>query len=145
MAGERQAVAGAGGHELEGGRLILPVEEVERGDAVAVEIRRLFPDLDDPLGLGIGKPLEQDAVEEAEDRDVGAEAERERQNGEGREPGILGEGAQREPDIHPSGHGSLLGPLFMRPSIHPSSCIHPSDGKERPEVYPVAGRAIRLA
>ena len=77
---ERRRAAALGGHEVEDGVIRLPVEEIQRGDAVAVAAGRLLEDTDDPIGIRVRQRLEQDAVNEAEDRGVGADAERQRED-----------------------------------------------------------------
>ena len=67
------------------GVVLLPVEKVERRDAVALAARRLLEHADDAVGVRVGQRLQQQSVDEAEDGGVGADAERERQQRHGRE------------------------------------------------------------
>ena len=86
---ERGAAAGLGRHEVEHGVVLLPVEKVQRGDAVALAARRLLEHAHDAVGVRVGERLQQQSVDEAEDGGVGADAERERQqrhDGESRTP-----------------------------------------------------------
>ena len=71
--------------------LSLPVEEVQRRDPVALAPRRLLHDADDAIGVGVGERLQQHRVHEAEDRCIGANADGEGQDRDGREPRTLTE------------------------------------------------------
>ena len=51
-------------------------------------------DADELFGMGIGKPDEENSVDEAEDGGVGADAESQREDSDGREAGILAEQAR---------------------------------------------------
>ena len=105
--GERERVPGPRGHGLERGRLIPPIEEVEGGDAVAQTARRLFPDLNDLVRLGIRQRLQQQPVHEAEDGDVRAQPEGQRQHRKECEPRILHERAPGVPQIGQPRHFTL--------------------------------------
>ena len=70
--------------------LLLPVEVVGRRDRERLHAResarrRRVPHADEPVGLGVGERLEQDGVDDAEDRGVGADAQREDRQGRERE------------------------------------------------------------
>src|SRR5881394_4183279 len=56
-------------------------------------------DLDEPIRSGVRQRLEQHTVDRAEDGRVGADAKREREHGNGREAGALGEGADGVTEI----------------------------------------------
>jgi hypothetical protein len=79
--GEIHADGEVPAHRLSETALRPPVEEVRFGDgAVGDAVAAVgVPDPDDPLGIAEGERLEQDAANHAEDRGVGADAERERQ------------------------------------------------------------------
>ena len=98
LAGERHRVAPCRRHGLEDVAILLPVEEVGGRDAVVAAAGDLLPDLENPIGLGIGERLEQRAVHEAEDGAGRANAERQRQDGDGREARAASEVA--EPVAH---------------------------------------------
>ncbi len=82
-AGERNRPAGLGGHVVEDRVVFLPVQEVQGRDAVALEHRRLFEYANDPIGVLVRQRLEQDGVDEREDRCVGADSQRKRQECDG--------------------------------------------------------------
>jgi hypothetical protein len=90
------------GHVFEDGVLVLPVEEVERGDAIAAAARRLLPNHHDAVRVAVGQGLEQHAVHETEDGGVGSDAERE---GQQRDDGEAGRAAQRADGVT---HGCSL-------------------------------------
>src|SRR5215470_2735474 len=69
--------AGLSGHEIEDLVVLLPIEEVQRGDAVAIATRRLFENAYDSIGVLVGEWPEQHAIDEAENCRVGADAESE--------------------------------------------------------------------
>jgi hypothetical protein len=79
-AGEGGGAAGLSGHEFEDGIVLLPVEEVQCGDAVAVAAGRLLEDTNNPIGLRVRQRSEQDAIDEAENRGVGTDAECQRED-----------------------------------------------------------------
>ncbi len=56
--------------------------------------RRCVPDHDQPIGISVGQRLEEDGLDEAEKRGVRADAERERQDGDGGEAGLSTETLQ---------------------------------------------------
>ena len=93
-AGECGRPAGLGGHEIEDLVVLLPVEEIQRGDAVPVAARRLFEHAHDAIGVVIRQRTEHQAVHEAEDRRVGADAERQRQDRHRREAWACSERSQ---------------------------------------------------
>ena len=79
------------GDRVELGRMRLPVEIDAARDGVLVAVLEAFEDFDEPFGCGIRQRAEQHGVECAEDRGVGADAKRERQDGHGCEPGASAE------------------------------------------------------
>ena len=64
------------------------------------------PDEDQPVGVRIRQRPEQRLVEQAEDRGVGADAQRERQDGDEREDRLLAERPEGEAEVL---HGRLDG------------------------------------
>jgi hypothetical protein len=93
-AGERHRTAGLCGHVLEDGVVFLPVEIIQRRDAVTAPARRFLQDPDDPFRLAIRQRLQQHAVHKAENRRVGADADPQRQDGDDGKPRTLPEGPQ---------------------------------------------------
>ena len=69
------------------GEFELSLEELRRAEHVAFAwpVRALFPEHDDPLRIAERQPFEQHRVDDREDRGVGADAERERQDSDSRE------------------------------------------------------------
>ena len=53
----------------------------------------------EPSRIRVGKRPQEDAVDDAEDRGVGADAERQRRHGDGGEAGVRGEAAQSVADV----------------------------------------------
>ena len=104
-AGHRHAVAVDGGQRLEGLRLRLDVEEVlRRVDTVSGPPRPARSD--EPVGLGERQRLQQDCVDDAEDRAVRADAEGQRRDGHEREAGRLPQPSQRVDEVLAQGvHG----------------------------------------
>ena len=74
-------------HPVERRDAIAPSEELRRAEHVAFAwpVRALFPEHDDPLRIAERQPFEQHRVDDREDRGVGADAERERQDSDSRE------------------------------------------------------------
>ena len=64
-------------------------------------VRRVLTQADQPLGLVERQRLQQHAVDHAEDRGGGADAERQRQDGRGREGGLLPERARGVAQVLP--------------------------------------------
>ena len=55
--------------------------------------------VDEPVAVAVGQRLEQHAADDAEDRRVGADAERQREDDDGGEAGAVSQRAQRVPEI----------------------------------------------
>ena len=75
------------GHAVKAVALGLPVHEVRVRHRHTGEIGRAFPDLHQAFGIAVRQRLQEHAVDHAEDRCVGADAERQgnhRDSGEGR-------------------------------------------------------------
>jgi hypothetical protein len=87
--GQRDGIARLRRHEVEDGVVSLPVEEVQRGDAVARAPGRLLHDPDDAIGVGIGEWLQQHRIDEAEDGGIGADADGQCQDRDGRKSWAL--------------------------------------------------------
>ncbi len=79
--------------EVEDRVVSLPVEEVQRGDAVPFTLWRLLEDPDDPFGVVVGQRFQQDAIHEAEDGDVGADANGQREDRHQRKAAAVGQRA----------------------------------------------------
>jgi hypothetical protein len=89
------------GHVLEQLRLVLEVDEQigRERELVQVQAIRVAPDVREAAGIPVGKRLEQDAIDDAEDRGHRADAERERQGRDGHESRFLAEAAKRQSDV----------------------------------------------
>jgi len=76
--GQVDGLAGPHGHALEGRVVSPPGNEVRVGDGDVIEVplRRDLVEADQPLRLGKGKRLEEQAVEDAEDDGVTADSQR---------------------------------------------------------------------
>ena len=80
---------------LERLRARAPLEEVQRMHRDGrLRIRRLFPERDEATGIRIRQRTQQHRVDEAEDRGVCADAERQREHGDHREARALAKRAQ---------------------------------------------------
>ena len=84
------------GHRVELRRMRLPVEIDAARDGVLIAVFEAFEDFDEAIGRGIGQRPQQHGVERAEDRGVGADPEREREDGDGREAGAAAEQAKAD-------------------------------------------------
>ena len=104
----RDVAAGLRGHEVEDRVVLLPVEEVQRRDAVALALRRLLEHADDALGLVVGQRLQQNPVHEAENGDIGADADGQRQDGDDRKSPAVLQRASGVAQILAEGHRCLL-------------------------------------
>src|SRR5215813_6478718 len=79
------------GHPFENAVLILVVEEL-RGrdiDLIRAQLRKALPHLREPIGFRILKRAKQNGVDDAENRRVRADAERQRDDRYSRESGFL--------------------------------------------------------
>jgi hypothetical protein len=73
---------------------------------VDVDARRALTDVDQPVLIAVDERLEQHSAYDAEDRGVGADAERQRQHDRDRQPLDSPERAERHPKIgHEISHG----------------------------------------
>ena len=88
--------------ELVDGRRLRPVVgDFREREARVLDARRdlRLAQVDDPVGFGVGKRPQQHAVDDAEDRCIGPDAEAERQDEREREPGHARQRAQRKTDV----------------------------------------------
>jgi hypothetical protein len=80
----------------------------------------------DAVAIGKWERPNQHGVDDGEDRRVGAYAERERDEGDEREPGMSEQGAQREPDVAPEIVGereaARVADFFLIRSIDRTPC-----------------------
>ena len=103
---------------------LFAVDEVVRGRHVQErdpEPRRRVPQAHEPVGLVERQRLEQDAADDAEDGRVGADTERQREDGDQREHG----GPEETPG-HAEGRGSHR--EHIRPPPPPCSLLSPNPG-----------------
>ena len=104
--GQRQRSSAQRDNCLEGGRALLEVDEIgirHAGVTNAAALGGLVQD-QQPIGLGVGQRLDQDAVDDAEERGVDADAEREAEDDDGRDTGVVHEAADGVADVA-EGHG----------------------------------------
>ena len=96
---------------VEGGRLALPVEEVEirRRRTIVARGAPHRPEIHEPIGLVERQRLDERRVHDAEHRGVGADAERQAEDGQSRQ--------QRRPGQRANGVANVL-----RERIHDASC-----------------------
>ena len=88
LGGQVEAAAGEGIDVLKDGVLVLPVDEVLRGNAVAIALN-LRPDHDQLVRLGIGHGREQRGVDHGKNGGGGANAEGKRDDsGKGEDRGL---------------------------------------------------------
>src|SRR5580700_8665346 len=73
--GDGEAIAGPAVDGVAEGSLLLPVDEVTGGSAVAVAAFVVGPEHDDAVAIDVGEGREEDGVEEAEDGGGGADAQ----------------------------------------------------------------------
>ena len=102
--GQRHAVGGQDRHLLEDVVLRLPVEVVRRRDAEGLHagedvLRRNVRHDDEAVRVGIREGLQEDGVDDAEDRRVRADAEREDADRHGRKARVLPQHAERVSDV----------------------------------------------
>ena len=88
-----------GRHEVEDGVVLLPVQEVQRRDAVAFTLGRLLEHPDDAVGVLVGQWPEKETIHKAEDRRVGANAEGKRQQRHCCESGAVCQGSPGVPQV----------------------------------------------
>ena len=66
---------------FENGVVVLPIEIIRQRDRIILSRPGRFVQNHDPVGIRIRQRPEQDGIDDAEDRGVRADAERERQDG----------------------------------------------------------------
>ena len=99
-----------GAHVLEGAALRLPVEEVRGRDRTVAALE----DHDEARGIRVGQRPHQDRVDDREDRRAGADAEREGEDGDGREPRRAAEEPQPVARVLPEAFERAPAPLCAR-------------------------------
>ena len=104
------------------------------GQPLLTAVSRLAPKPDQRVGVRVGQPAHEQAVDQREDRRVRADAERQRDDGHRREAGILGQ--------HPAGI-----PRVLSEGVHQADCLglrlyltNPRTRKRGPQRNPVAFR-----
>lgn len=103
--GDGEAFAGPAVDGVEEGGLLLPVEEVAGGSAVALAGFVVGPEHDDAVAIDVGERGEEDGIEEAEDSGGGANAQGEGEQGDGSEAGALPEETKAVANVAPEfGH-----------------------------------------
>src|SRR4030095_7862398 len=91
----RNPVAGEGLERARGLVLILNIGGIALLDLVDAEAWRGVPELNEPVGLAVGKWPQKDRVDDAERGCRAGDAKPERENGDGREARRAGETTQR--------------------------------------------------
>jgi hypothetical protein len=92
--------------------------------------RRRVHERHDPVGIGERHRLEQDGVDDGKDRGVGADTERQRRHGGGREAAVLAE--------HPERVSHVLEEGFHTTSCDCSGQYHAGAVRERTRTVPPA-------
>ena len=111
---ERNAAPGLGGHAGEDSILILPIEKIERGDAVAFAAGRLFPDIENLVRSGKWQGLEENGIDKTENGRGAADAQRQGQNRRCGESGAFADHSQ--PEAH------ILAQLVHGPHLDWTAC-----------------------
>ncbi len=95
-AGERHGAGIESGHGVEGLALGAPIEVIGKGCAAALDFGALHvaPEFHQSRGFGIGQRAENDGIDHAEDRGIGADAEGQGERGDDGEAGTLAQGAR---------------------------------------------------
>jgi hypothetical protein len=93
-AGKVVVLVAVDGHGGEGFAGPLPVKEVGIADGGAVHAGILLVDGDEPAGIWVGQRIEDDSVDDGEERGIGADAEGQGEDGDGGEAGGFEEHAQ---------------------------------------------------
>ncbi len=141
-AGEDEGEAAIDGHRREDMVVTVPVEEVRIRDRAGGEIRLALVDADEPIGMGIGQRIEEDAVHDREQGGIRADAEGERQDGHQRETRGPDEGANGVAQIlEQCGHQQSPQPLAAgRPGLKRTACHTPA--RARLETALHSGHAV---
>src|SRR6185436_3939577 len=109
LAGEDEPGSQEGDQGIEHVILFLPVEVIggRDGEAAPTLGEVVLPGHHDPVGVGVRQGLQEDRVDDAEDRRVGADAKTQGQDGYGGEPRILDEQTESVAQVLPEGfHGT---------------------------------------
>ena len=141
-------------HRLERVRRRAPLADHRRrrddahGHARVVAARRLLFDVDDAIGVPIGKRMEQQRAHDAEHRGRRADSQRQRRDRDGRPRLLAAERAQREGEILPRVGDELralhLGlPMMCRVEQHGARFRQRSESADRLLVRLVVGHARR--
>ncbi len=88
-----------GGDSREGVRLRAPVQKIRDGDRAGAALRQSLVDRDEPAGLRVGQRTQEYRVDDREDGRVAANAERQRQHGDGRKPRLAPQHAETVPQV----------------------------------------------
>ena len=87
--------------------VLAPVEERAAGHAVGAAVGTHLGDQHHAVRLGVGQRAQEHRVEHAVDGGVGADAERERQDGDDGEAGTAGQQAKTDPGVLPQLRGEV--------------------------------------
>jgi hypothetical protein len=87
---------------IEGSRLVLigKHQEWRRSRVFQAEARRIVVERDELIGIRVRQGLEENAVDDAEDRGIGPDADPQCEDGHGGEDGELPESAEDVPESH---------------------------------------------
>ena len=98
-----------GGHLLEGLAARLPIAKVQVGRAIGQVLPDVLrPHHGDAIGVAVRQVAQHDRAQDTEDGGVGADAERQRQHGDGGEAGAASERAEGELQILEEGRHRLF-------------------------------------
>ena len=99
--GERHGAGIERGHGLEGAALGAPIEVIGKGGAAALDLGALHvaPEFHQSRRFGIGQRAENDGIDDAEDRRVGADPECQGERGDDSEAGTLAQRARGVAEI----------------------------------------------
>ena len=113
---EDEARAVVADQGLERGALVADVLQVRDGEAHLRDLLGPFGQEDQPVRLLVGKGAQEDRVDHAEDRGVGADAQGKGQDGHGGESGAPRQHARAVTDVLPPGFHRSSPPSAPRPS-----------------------------
>jgi hypothetical protein len=99
-ASESSGIAAVAGHSLEALRLASPVKKTGEGDGHSlIRVGHQFPGDDQTIGIGKREGLEQDSIEDAEDRAVRSHSQGDDQNRDDAEAWTLDESSRSETKV----------------------------------------------
>ncbi len=127
-AGQRHAQSSRGRQRLERSAEPLPVQEIERADAVARRRRRRFEHTDDAFGLGIRERLQQHGIDQAEHGSVGANANRHHPDRDGGKAAIPQQQLQPVADVTQERVDPADGALIAMRFLHRFDAAEPAPG-----------------